>query len=784
MNKLVIFFLIAGTVFSQSGNCLLSGKVYDKLTSEPLVNCNVIIVDSDIGTNSDLKGNYQIRLSKGTYLIRFSYVGYKSFEKQIEIIDSEKLKQLSIPLLPKSVDVGEVKVVTNRDLSSTIVQNVKQKDLKKMPTVYGDVLRVIQILPGVTANNELSSGYNVRGGSFDENLIYLNGYEIYRPALLQSGIEENQSLANPDLTNEINFYNGTFPARFGDKMSSAVEINYENFEKDKNITGVVRANLLNSGIALKTKYGNLKAMVGFRYSYPSLFLNRLHGKGTFEPSYNDLQILLKYNLNKTTEFEFFSISAQNKYNNQPEEWVGHIRTDSGTALVQAVTAVYKGDKSYSFKTRLFGTKFKHKFNSNTSMLLQGSYYSTKEDEKRDLISDYYFSPDATFPEDGKTYLKTRDEFANNFYEMKRWELKTVLQRKSGDHNINFGMSIRLFELINSQNEKMTERGEQPLFDKPIDIQNYWKSNLRTISGFIEDNFVISNILYVNAGVRFYHYNYNDEVLFSPRVNIQFWLSEIHKFSFSWGYYYQPPFYYELRNNNPELYQGLVSQRAIHYVLGWEYQFEPDVSFQAEAYYKKLDNLIPFYLDKMKLEYSNNNGNQGYAYGLDLVFNGQITKGMRSWISYSYLNTKEKGNGVENYIRRILDQNHTFQIFLQDKIRKRPNWQSHLRLVFGTGYLFHNRETAIDENGQQQIEVLWDSRDEYSMYYRADMGLSANFKMGNNTELLVVVEVLNVFNNFNYAGYEWLQLFKSIKHPFKIPQIFSKRFFNIGAELSF
>jgi hypothetical protein len=195
-------------------------------------------------------------------------------------------------------------------------------------------------------------------------------------------------------------------------------------------------------------------------------------------------------------------------------------------------------------------------------------------------------------------------------------------------------------------------------------------------------------------------------------------------------------------------------------------------------------MIPFYLDQLKLEYYGKNNLQGFAYGLDLTFQGEITEGLRSWISYSYLDTREKKYGDAEYIRRILDQTHTIQLFLQDKIRKHPNWQSHLRLVFGTGYLFHNRKTAIDEQtGNPYIDIIWEDRTEYSMYYRADMGLSASFDIGNGYKLLIIAEILNVFNNYNFAGYTWLQVFNSTNQPFRIPQIFSKRFFNIGFELS-
>ena len=780
MYRLFLLFLFSLTLCAQLKNTSLTGKVYDSSSKLALPGCNIYIDSLNIGTVSGPDGNYNITIPSGIFTVKFSYVGFKIHEEKINTEKSGTTIKVDVYLDPVSYIEDEVTVTAKKEFASTTVQRIDKVEIQKMPRLYNDVLRTVKILPGVTSNNELSSGYNVRGGNFNENLIYLNGYEIYRPFLLQKGVEENQSLVNPDLTQSYSFFNGTFPARLGDKMSSAIEIDYTN-NSLKKYTTTFRADLLNAGLSNSGNIGKLKWSAGVRYSYPFLLQKQLQTSGVYRPEFKDIQVLLSYPVGLNSEVEFFGILADNRYKLTPNEWVGHFRSDRG-GVVNAVTFDFEGDNSYTYKTKLAGLKYIYNPDSTINLTFSTSYYSTREDEYKNQSADIFYSPDAEEPEFGKEYLKTRFEKANDYLSFERVEGSFDFSKMYNEHVVRGGAKLDIINYADKRNEYTYEEGDELLYDEPLILNSYKEYDLNSISAYLEDEIHLHSSLYATLGVRLSRYDYNDETLLSPRANIVYTLSPIHKFSFSWGYYYQSPFFYELRNKDPKDDNKLLSQRAIHYMLGWEYQFKEKVKFQAELYYKDLSRLIPFYVEQMKLEYLTENNSEGYAFGFDALVQGELDPGMQSWIGYSYLDTRERKIGETEWKRRILDQTHTIQIYIQDRIDKHPNWQSHLRLLFGSGYLFYHRTTMYDENNVPYIGIDYNEREEYLFYMRADMGLSATFPLGEGKQIMIMAEVMNVFNNYNFAGYEWVQAFKDYNHPIRIPQIFSKRFYNIRVEL--
>jgi len=775
------FILVLAVPFILNAQSLqiFSGKVLDKSSNSPLPNCNIYVPSIQKGTVSAEDGFFEILLMPGQHAVTFSYVGYKTLKKEIQVFDGQPLN-LTVRLESSPVLEQEVTVTAKKEYSSTRVQRLDKAEIEKMPTMYDDVLRTIKILPGVTSNNELSSAYNVRGGNFNENLIYLNGYEIYRPFLLQKGVEENQSLINPDLTKTVDFYNGTFPAALGDKMSSAVKIDY-GLEQNEKLGFVLRADLLNSGLSAFGKNGPITWAAGVRYSYPFILQNQLQTSGNYLPEFKDIQVLLNYKLSKTTNLEFFGVTAKNKYRLQPTQWIGHFRSDRG-AEVNALTFDFEGENNYTFKTDLAGLKYIYNPDSTFGFTFTSSYYATREEEWKNQNSDIFFSPDANQLEYDKEYLKTRYEKSNNYIKMERIETGIDIQKVYSNHILRAGAKLQIISYGDKVDELIYEEGSDLLYDEPWERSRIKEHDLNSISGYVEDEISITDKLHASIGLRVSRYDYNDETLLSPRASFLYTLSNIHKFSFSWGYYYQSPFFYELKNKDPGDEYKLRSQRAIHYVVGWEYQFKERMKFQAEIYYKDLSNLIPFYVEQMKLEYLTENNSEGYAFGFDALFQGELDPGMQSWLGYSYLDTRERLIGETDYQRRILDQTHTIQIYIQDRIDRHPNWQSHLRLLFGSGYLFYNRKTFYDGNNDPYIGIDYNSRDEFLFYMRADMGLSATFDLGEGQEIVVMAEVMNVFNNYNFAGYEWVQAFKDYQHPIRIPQVFSKRFYNLKVTL--
>ncbi len=771
MRTIIFPLLIISQIYSQTNLIKLSGKVLNKSSQEPLINCNIVVENSSAGTTTDTYGLFNLMLPEGNYKIKFSHVGFETGKTEVQL---KEYTHIQIELTPAVIIKDEVNILGKVKYSSVEAQILTNEELKKMPSFNKDVLQSIAIMPGVTANNELSNNYNVRGGSFNENLIYLNGYEIYRPYFLKNGMQENQSIANPDLVKNINFSNGGFDASYGDKMSSALEINYSN-EFENKLNGSARANLLYAGASINNRYENLNWAAAFRYTYPTLLLKSQQVEGSYRPSYWDAQALINYSPSQTERLELLVISASNKFDLTPQNWQGDFLL--GQWDVSSVSGNYAGNKNYSFQTNLIGLKYVNRLNEDASLSISTASYLMKEKENNNLSGDYYYSPDGYNPESDKEYLKTTYETANNLLDLMTYEIKTELVYKMNVHNFSGGAQFKITDLKGIINENYFEAGPQASQIIPVEHKLEEDYNLNSASGFVQDKIVLGELFQLTGGVRALYYYYNRETMISPRASIVYYPSALHTLKFMYGYYYQPPFFQELKNTNGNT---IKSQKSVHYILGWDFQFKEKVKLLTEVYYKKLENLIPFNLDEVKIDYLTDKITDGYAFGLDVQVQGEFVKGAQSWVGYSYLDTKEKVNGT--YKRRLLDQTHTLQLFLQDRFPKHPNWQAHVRLLAGSGYLFYPRIITTDANGQKTLTYSFDYRYSYSPYFRTDMGLTTEFKIGDDQSITITADVLNIFNKQNNAGYTWIKAFKDSEKAVPIMQVISGRFFNVGVEV--
>ena len=779
----LIIFLFSIQTFAQENKILLSGHVTSSKTSQPIKDANLVVEKTALGTTTDSSGYYSIKISSGVYLLKFSCIGFESHQHLVKISSSSDKMELDISLTPKVYETDEVSVRGSKTTKPISVQDIKEKDLVTMPNLYSDVIRGVKILPGVTSNNELTSAYNVRGGNFDENLIYLNGYEIYRPFLLQQGIEESQSIVNQNMVRDIRFYNGAFPVNFDDKMSSVLEINYKN-DFDSTLNGNLSADLLNTGLTLNKRFGKLNLSAGFRYANPALFANVLQTSGKYRPYFIDFQLFSSYNFSQNSGLELFYLQAYNKFDLTPSNWEGQFqlsRTD-----IRQVTLEYSGKQYYSFNRNIAGLKYFNKLSDKFTIDAAFSYYFNKEAENKNLSDNVYYSEDAYNPENDRQYLKTAYDFSDNSLKVNTYEMKSGAAFISGNHFIQAGIKAKISKMNNVLNEATYEAGPDTVLNPPYSAMLNQNLNFNSLSGFLEDNISITPVLNANLGVRVLKYYYNNQTLVSPRLNINYNLNAENKLSFGWGYFYQPPYYYELRDKDLSTMKPLLAQKAVHYVLSWENKLNPTSDLLAEVYYKKLSNLIPYYIDQLKLVYSDQNNSDGYAFGVDLQYRGELVKGITSWIGYSYLDTKERNlTNNTGFKRRLLDQTHTIRIYLQDGAKRHKNFQSHVVFIFGSGFLFHPQKTITDPaTGVNTITTDYDRVGDFPFYFRVDMGLTFKFDIGSNYQLVITPEVYNIFNQYNIASYSWYHVLPETRQPVPIANIYSKRFFNIGVDLSF
>lgn len=778
---LLLVLAFSALCYAQNLQGTLNGKITDKSTGGPLAGCNISVKPLGIGTISDSAGFYSLSIPFGSHKIEFSYIGFGTSIRKITLSASRPQSRLDIALSSKVLSLSEITVISEQIAAPPTVQKIEQTDLSRIPTVYSDAMRSIQILPGVTANNELSSAYNVRGGNFDENLIYLNGYEINRPFLLRQGIEENQSLINPDMVDGIRFYGGAFPATFGDKMSSVLEVSYlRNHSTDW--SGVVRVNLLNQAVSVRKRSGKLNWSLGARHSNPNLFVNTLQTSGTYRPRFVDIQLLASYLLPGKSQVELFALNADNRFRLAPKSWSGHFLGMS-IVDVKAIEIRYQGERTYISRTGLIGLKYDKLFTPKTQFTLSLSRNNSAEKEDADIESKIYFNESAWYSDTSLEYIKTRLENNHNRLDLVTYEIQPSFQFSHSIHNFQTGIDFRFVDMKSCVSEFFQEVGDSSIQELPRIQQDSIGVNFNSTGGYIQDAIVFSEYFRSDLGLRLLHYDYNEETILSPRVSLHTYPDENNTVNLSWGIYNQPPFFHEVNSSLKADTPRLKSQRAIHYVLGWEHEFKQDLTLGIETYYKQLERLIPFNLDQMKLEYGDENSMKGYAYGIDVLLRGQVTMNIRSWISYSYHKSREKTIGSSMpYERRLLDQTHTLRFFLQDKMPKFPNVQVHNRMLFGSGYLYHPQKVVTDVQDNKSMVVDFDQRRTYPFYFRADIGFTARLRLGKRTEMIIIAEVLNGFNRANVASYSWFPIYPSDPAPIKVPQVLSDRFFNLGVEL--
>ncbi len=743
---------------------------------KPLSGCSIFPVGLLSGTISDSVGSFTLKLTPGKHTLSFNHLGYERKRTEVFLSKDSSRQYIMVIIKPESVIEQEILVTGERNRDA-LSQKLQSKDVTRIPTIFNDVLRGITILSGVSSNNELSSGYNVRGGNYNENLIYLNGYEIFRPFLLREGTEENQTLMNPEMVEKIDFFNGSFSVEYGDKMSSAVSVQYQKKQSDT-LHIKTRANFLNAGVSAGKRFGNLNVLVGTRYAYPGMFLSQMQTEGRYRPFYADFQMLASYLFPGGDELELFTVYAKNTYDLTPADWTGHIQSDRGSGLANAIQIKYNGKREYSFLTSLAALRFTKRLAGESAVTVSLSQNTHNEDETSNLWGEYFYIPDAYHMDEGREYLKTRVESTDDHLRIRQQEASAVFNTVFDTHKFQTGIFGRWRTVHDVINEAVSETGDVVVLDTPDTISTDSRFSPNEFGFYTMDTWQPNNRFELKGGVRVVYENESDELLISPRLQSNFHLDDKNMLFAAWGLYYQPPYYLERRNNNVPL----SSQRTIHYSAGWENSFKETMFLRIELYYKKLHNLIPYYLEDQKIIYTGTNRNEGYAYGMDVMVRGEVIKGIQSWLGYGYLNTRERPETGGPYTRRLTDQTHSILVFLQDRIKKHQNWQVHTRLLMGSGMLYYDRTVVIDPvTGKRSLAVSYQSPLEYLLYFRVDMGCSTAFTLANDKKLTVTAEVLNMFAQNNYSGYRFIQVFKDIPYPVRVPQVLSPRFFNLQVE---
>ena len=763
--KTIIFQIICllVTVTASAQTFTLHGRVTDE-NNDPIEFASVSCLKQGKMTMTSLKGEYSMQLhSADSVVIKFSMIGYKA---KTRILRRPRGKQtLQIVLHSDENQLGEV-TITGKKIETGQMEDISKDHLKSLPSASGNAVEgLIQSQAGVSTHSELSSQYNVRGGSFDENSVYIDNVEIYRPFLVRSGQQEGISVINPDMVEKISFSTGGYEARYGDKMSSALNIKYR---KPKKFEATASASMLGASAFIGVSNKKVSWSNGFRYKTTKHLLGSMDTKGEYSPTFIDYQTYLTYTPNKRWEIKLLGNISDNHYNFTPEDR----ETKFGTMEnVKAFQVYFDGQEKDVFRTFFGAVGITRNFGEKTSLSLIASAFNTREQEKYDIQGQYWLTQTETSENLG---VGTYFQHARNYLKAHVESAKLLFKTKYKKHDIEGAFTFKKekitensveYEMRDSSNYSIPHTGKDLYMIYSMRAKNVLDAN--RIEAYVQDAFRFTSnnekTLYtLNYGVRLSHWSYTKETIVSPRVSLGIIpaFNENITMRFATGLYYQAPFFKELRDTTTQngityasLNSKAKSQRSIHFIAGFDYRFRMNnrsFKFTAEAYYKSLGNLVPYSVNNVKVVYYGSNESSGHAAGIDLKLYGEFVPGTDSWLSLSLMNTSMKLNGKS--IPLPTDQRYAINMFFTDYFPGTDRWKMSLKLALADGLPFSAPHQELESNVFRA-----------PAYKRADIGLS--YRLLNNEgkqrkhiqlrNVWLGAECLNLFGINNVNSYYWI-----------------------------
>ena len=806
----VIIFLIPLIVLCQKS--YIKGVVLD-INNNPIENVN-ISSKSKAGATTNSNGFYSIEIESLTDVnITFSHVNFKSISFPINLKTNEVYE--FYPVMDINIEqIDEIVLNSNKKTELKSILSIDPQIIRTIKGAQPGIENLLKTLPGVNISNELSTQYSVRGGNFDENLVYVNGIEIYRPFLVRSGQQEGLSFVNSNLIKNIKFSAGGFQSKYGDKLSSVLDIEYKN-PNGNNLSGNI--NLLGGNITLNNISKNAKVsnILGVRYRDNSMLVNSRETITNYNPKFIDIQNFLTANINEKFSLNFLSYLSVNNYNYKPQSRQTNFGTlDDPTALI----VYYQGQEKDKYQTVFGAAKLNFKASVNTELSLITSAFQTSEKEYFDILAQYRLGEvnnnigdedlgDVEFSEGIGSQLNHGRNNLNAII----YNIEHKGNYKKNDNNLEWSLKftkedikdrIVEWEVIDSTGFSIDPPFFESLGDQPytanegpiVPYQNIRKTNntkTNRIQSYVQwskNSNIGSTEIYSNAGVRLHGWSIDNQKMnfvFSPRFQIGIkpdWEKDM-IFKLSGGVYHQPPFYRELRDYNGEINYDVKAQKSIHLVASNEYSYSlwnRPFKLTSEIYYKDMTNVNAYTVDNVRIRYLANNNAKAYAYGLDLRLNGEFIKGTESWFSFGYLNTKENIDN-QGYIPRPSDQRLKFGILFQDYIPNIPDLKMYLNLVYNTGV----------PGGAPSYASSYDYQNRLPDYKRVDLGISyvivsdeKDFKRGwkkNFSDLSIGLEIFNMFDIQNSITNTWVRDVYS-KRQYSIPNYLTPRLLNLTIDM--
>ncbi len=794
--KSIIIFLFVGLFVSFTLSAQ-KAKITGVVSDEDGLPIELVIIHQKGTANGAMtneKGQYGIDVKQGdSCTLIFSCIGYNKAQRIIPSVSGNM--NVNVTMKSSSIELSGVEVKGNRIQTNTVEKLDASKIRMLADPAGGSIESLLVTYAGVSSNNELSSQYSVRGGNFDENIVYVNGTEVKRPLLIRSGQQEGLSFINPDLTAEVNFSSGGYEAKYGDKMSSVLDITYK---KPRTFEGAVAASLLGGSVYIGNASGKFSQITGIRYKRGTSLLKTLDTSGDYDPTFLDLQTHLNYDFSQKLSLSFLGNISRNTYNFIPKTR----DTSFGTASdAKNLTVYFDGQERDQFNTLFGAATLQYQLTDKTNLALQFSGFQSLEEETYDFSGEYWLSNIM-----GEDKEKADKEIigVGRFQEHARNHLNSEVFNVShfGSHllesnKIQWGLEYQR-EIISDRIREWEARDSAgyslPYNNETVNVyRNLFSNNdisSNRFSGYVQDTYKFRKewgLFSLTAGLRGSYWDYNKEFILSPRASIGFIPSKNQNFTFRFatGLYYQSPFYKEFRmitsdafgNSQVVLNQDIKSQRSIHFVLGGDYGFRSmnrPFKFSTELYYKNLSNLVPYTVDNVKIRYYGYNLATGYTTGIDMKISGEFVQGTDSWLSVSVMKAQQNINGVK--VPLPTDQRYNISLYFTDYLPKNDRIQMNLKLIWADGLPF-------SEPGKGYEKGYFYSPG----YRRVDIGMSYllltetddahNGKIGRYFKnIRIGIDAFNLLDIKNVNSYYWVSDVNDIRYP--VPNYLTGRQLNV------
>ena len=835
MRTALTFLLLLVTLssFSQTRSAWISGRVIDE-NDNSVSKVSIVILGKSTGLTTNDSGYFRIKVPAGKSMaLVFTYSGYNEIQKNFYLSDGEEEK-ITVQMEKGSKTLQSVEVSTEKERTETGLVKINPKNALSLPSTTGGIESLIKILVG--SNNELTSQYSVRGGNYDENLMYINDFEIFRPYLVRSGQQEGLSFINPELAKNVSFYTGGFQAKYGDKMSSVLDVQYkkpreyDDKGRKKNISGSVYISLLEQGFHLEgtAKKNRITFLLGVRNRSNRNLLSNQETKGAYIPSASDVQAFITYQLSEKIQLEFLGNLSVSKFSLYPESAQKTISVFSPFFTANLGLDInFEGQEKDSYKTNLVGLSIVHSPNKRLKLKWMLSRFQNKEKENFDIAGNYLFG-DRDFDKTSSTYGQIINPLGAGYYQnYGRNELDIRVYNASlkgsyeyRKHFIQFGNSIELTKIADKLKEwEYQDSAGYSLPNNPAQL-NLFKSlhstadlSIQKYSGYVQDNIRFGNgtkEITIQAGIRYNYNTLNKEFLISPRAQVSWkpkWKKDV-VFKLAAGVYNQPPFYRELRKYDGTLNTMVKAQKSYQVVAGFDYNFialgNRPFRFTTEAYYKSIRDVDVYDIDNVKIRYAGNNNAKAYATGIEMRLFGELVKDAESWLSIGFMNTKEDlkndyyyqyknasgeiitaGSADQvpvdsikkemGFVRRPTDRLITVGLFLEDYLPTNKNFKVHLNMLYGSN-MSYNIPNSVKYRNALTIEP----------YIRLDIGFSAlllsekskrrsHSPFRNFENIWASFEIFNLIDRSNTISYQLIKDFAN--NIYSVPNRLTPRLVN-------